>query len=248
MDLTVEKQEWMLANVLSGGTFVNTVFDGVMGLATAGMVGGAKPFFHNLRDQGKLTNPWFSMYYSNDDTRPGQMIFGGVDEALIVPGESLVWHLPGPSYPNYWTVQLERLEVGGKAVYKKGDGGSGYGGTNVAEAMVDSGTSLIMIPSSYVSDMSVFAVNTDCSNLGSQPEVAIYVKRSDGATGKYVLTPQEYTVNRGGSCLTGIISGGVGSIMVLGDVFVRKYYTAFNFEKGSKAGQVGWAPANQNRL
>ena len=44
----------MLANVLSGGTFVQTVFDGVMGLATAGMVGGATPFFVNLRDQASF--------------------------------------------------------------------------------------------------------------------------------------------------------------------------------------------------
>ena len=112
--------------------------------------------------------------------------------------------------------------------------------------MVDSGTSLIMLPAMYIKDFSVFSVASDCSDLGSQPDVVLRIKRTDGTVGTYTLTAYEYTVQRGSNnCLTGVINGGEGNIMVLGDVFVRKYYTAFNFGTGKEAGQVGWARANQ---
>lgn len=117
----------------------------------------------------------------------------------------------------------------------------------VAEAMVDSGTSLIMLPSNYYSDFSVFSVAPDCSDIGSQPSVTVHVKRTDGKVGSYTLTAEDYTVRQGdGNCITGVIKGGEGSIMILGDVFVRKYYTAFNFAEGEEAGQLGWALAQQS--
>merc|ERR1711981_1456842 len=111
-DLIVKDQIFMLANVLSGGTFTQTRFDGVMGLGQGGAVGTA--WYQNLVTQGSLTKPWFSIFYSNSDSQPGQLIFGGVDGALYTG--PLVWHPHGPTFPFYWTCQLTGVDQNGVAV------------------------------------------------------------------------------------------------------------------------------------
>jgi len=194
----------MNADVLSGGSFVNTIFDGVMGLATAGELDGGHPFFRSLRDAGKLTLPWISIYYSNNDAKPGQIIFGGVDNALMLPQSSMTWHPPGSMYPTYWTVNIERIEVGSEVVYSCEEGSSCSLTSAPREAMVDSGTSLIMIPDNVGSlDVKSFTASGDCGNVNSLPEITFFMRSVDGTLMPYSLTGSDYTINRAGSCLTG---------------------------------------------
>ena len=162
----------------------------------------------------------------------------------MMPGAAMTWHTPGPSYPSYWTLNLVGVEIAGKgSVFDAGESDSkDY---RPAEVMVDSGTSLIMVPPDYAPDVSIFNAASDCSNVGDLPELTIYIHKAGGGKAKYTLTGAEYTVNRAGQCLTGIVAG--QGQMILGDVFIRKYYAAFNFEKGGKAGEVGFSLANQAR-
>lgn len=118
----VDHQKFMLADSIQGATFTQTKFDGAMGMATGGEL--ATPFFQNLR--GKLDKDWFSIYYSNNDQQPGQITLGGrVPELSAGP---VTWHPPGPHYPYFWAIELERIEVGGKTVFECPSGqGEGQG-------------------------------------------------------------------------------------------------------------------------
>jgi len=70
-DLTVTGQSFMVADVLSGGSFAETLFDGVMGLARGGADG--RPFYLALRDRDLLQEDCFSFYFSNTPTAPGHI-------------------------------------------------------------------------------------------------------------------------------------------------------------------------------
>jgi len=63
----------------------------------------------------------------------------------------------------------------------------------------------------------------------------------------YELTPEDYVMNRDGRCKTGIAVMKIqlkmdNPIIILGDIFLRKYYSVFDHEKN----QVGFAKANHN--
>ena len=117
----------------------------------------------------------------------------------------------------------------------------------VQEAMLDSGTSLIIAPSNLVSTelATKFAINSDCSGLDAMPSMTFHLRTVDGGVLPYELHPHDYVLNRAGSCLTGIAvqsSFGTQGTVILGDVFIRKYMTVFNVGGG---GQLGFALANQ---
>jgi len=60
---------------------------------------------------------------------------------------------------------------------------------------------------------------------------------------KYEVSPEYYIIYDEGQCILGIqgIPLDVKNIWIIGDVFLRNYYTAFDF--GAK--KVGFALANQ---
>jgi hypothetical protein len=61
----------------------------------------------------------------------------------------------------------------------------------------------------------------------------------------YSLSPAEYIINDGSICLLAIMSIDIpapnGPLWILGDVFMRKYYTVFDVRNQ----QVGFALANR---
>lgn len=63
---------------------------------------------------------------------------------------------------------------------------------------------------------------------------------------KYILTGKQYILNVEGQCLSGFMGINLPDQLkgtwILGDVFIRVYYTVFDYA----GGRVGFAPSKQN--
>jgi len=118
--------------------------------------------------------------------------------------------------------------------------------THGARGIVDSGTSLLVGPSEIISEILPHVrVDSDCGNMDSLKPLEINMETEEGKTVTYVLEPKDYVMQRNGSCKTGISIMQIQldmphPIMILGDTFMRKYYSVFNHETNS----IGFAEAN----
>jgi len=243
-DLAVTEQRFVLANTLDG--FPKTQFTGVMGLAKADAV--AVPWFHNLWAQGKVADPVFSMYYSNSDSKPGKLSFGAVDKALYTG--DIQWHQTGPGYPAYWTTFIQRIEVGSEVVWR-------CNSQACEAAMLDSGTSLIVAPRTFLGSYNAqhLTASEDCSNLDMLPPVTFYfpVPGNPSKSVPYTLKGRDYTLERYGTCTPGLAVLPSANVpqdkIILGDVFIRKFFTVFDFESQAPGeGRLGFAVANQQNI
>lgn len=124
----------------------------------------------------------------------------------------------------YWEINLSDLTIDGQS----------FVGVGENKAIVDSGTSILTGPSSEVKKIA--------SLLGGKEiiEGEYFVKcdytlpnmvfKIDG--NDYTLTPEDYLIPDGDFCLLGLMALDIpeptGPLWILGDVFMRKYYTVFD--------------------
>lgn len=202
-------------------------FDGIMGLGFDTIsVGGVNSPFHNMVEQGLVDEPMFAFYLG--DNADGELTFGGYDSEKFTG--DLNWVKLESA--TYWQVALDSISVEGKPI------------TRVKSAIVDSGTSLITGPVREVAALAktVGAKRTpagsymiDCN--ATLPNLDIEL---GGQT--YTLEGKDYIIESQGACLFALMGLDIpqpaGPLWILGDVFMRKFYTVFDYTKQ----QVGIAP------
>uniref|UniRef100_A0A8C6ACK8 Gastricsin n=1 Tax=Marmota marmota marmota TaxID=9994 RepID=A0A8C6ACK8_MARMA len=210
--IQVPNQEFGLSEQEPGTFFVYMQFDGIMGLAYPALsAGGATTALQGMLRVDALSSPMFSVYLSNQggSEEGGAVIFGGVDE--IWGGEASGWCSQG------------------------------------CQAMVDTGTSLLTVPQQYLSSLlqaigaqedeyGQFFVN--CNDVQNLPTFTFVI---NGV--QFPLLPSAYILNNG-YCLVGLeatyVSSGNGQpFWILGDVFLRSYYSVFDMANN----RVGFATA-----
>jgi len=223
-------------------------FDGILGLgfdalsvcgpAGAYVAGCVTTPFHRLMETQAVDNATFAFYLG--DMKPfglegydGELTVGGVDADRFV-GDALHW-VP-LTRAAYWQIDLDGLSVGGAAV---------FGASASQQAIVDSGTSLLVGPAATVgaiaADLNATAnfegeYFVDCD--AALPDLVLSIGGAD-----YTLTGADYVLNSGGQCLLLMMSidlDGTGIDWILGDVFMRKFYSAFDYANE----RVGFALAN----
>merc|ERR1711977_15489 len=235
-DVHVQKQDFLMSTDEEGIVFRNGRFDGVMGLGretlagilSNGEEGRGTPFYINAMKNDLLAEKKFSIYVSKKMGNPGALILGGVNPNLMK--EPVTYH-KGHS-PAYWMVGLGQMKVGDTVVQTGG-----------ARGIVDSGTSLLVGPPQIINKILPHVqVQEDCSNLDTLKPLEITMKDVNGKDKVYVLEPKDYVMNRMGRCKTGIAIMQIQlamahPIVILGDTFLRKFYSVYDHSNG----QIGFA-------
>jgi hypothetical protein len=193
-------------------------FDGILGLGFDSIsVEGATTWFHNAINQGAVSEPVFAFYLGNYED--GELTFGGSDTAHYTGSISYISLLSA----TYWEVKLSGVNIDG----------SSY--TSAAKAIIDSGTSLITGPSADIKKIAnlvnatvIAGVEYLVSCKATLPTIEFVI---DGKS--FTLSGTDYILESNGECILAFegldIESPIGPLWILGDVFMRKYYTIFDY-------------------
>ncbi|PWN35147.1 Asp-domain-containing protein [Meira miltonrushii] len=233
-DLEIKDQLFAEATSEPGLVFAFAKFDGILGLAYDTIsVNGIPPPLYSMVDQKLIDEPVVSFYLGRSEEDGGEATFGGVDESKF---DGKITYAP-VRRKGYWETDLNKIRLGDDDMELENTG-----------AAIDTGTSLIALPTdiSEIINKEIGATkgwqgtySVDCSKIPSMPDLTLTIDNKD-----YKLSAKAYILQTGeNSCLsafTGLdIPPPMGPIWIVGDVFLRKYYTVYDLGKNA----VGFAKA-----
>ncbi|KAI8061049.1 aspartic peptidase domain-containing protein [Gongronella butleri] len=207
--------------------FMGTPFDGIFGLALAPLSSSRHaPPFYAMMDKNTLDHPVFAMYIQQ---RGGEIDFGGIDPTRYTGKLQY-----SPLVDNeYWAVQLNKVRLGDTK-------------TKIGErrAIVDSGTTLIIttpedaekihatIDGAVSNGDSTWSI--PCAAADKLPTLIFQL--DDGV--ELTLPGDRYIMSqlhpKNDMCLSGISGQALDydeKTWILGDVFMKHYYTVFDYGK-----------------
>ncbi|KAI4131347.1 MAG: hypothetical protein LQ347_003024 [Umbilicaria vellea] len=237
-DIKVKKQDFAEATSEPGLAFAFGRFDGIMGLGYDSIsVNKIVPPFYNMLNQGLLDEPVFSFYLgntANGDGDESEAMFGGINKDHYT-GKLTKIPLRRKAY---WEVDLDAITFG--------DATAELDSTGV---ILDTGTSLIALPSTLAEllNKEIGAKKSyngqytvECEKRSSLPDMSFTL------TGyNFTITPFDYILEVQGSCISSFMGMDfpepVGPLAILGDAFLRKWYSVYDLGTNS----VGLAKAKQ---
>jgi len=235
-DVTVTGQDFAEVVKESGMAFTFGKFDGILGLAFDTIsVGHATPVWYNMMQQGLVDKKMFSFWLARNTTgmSGGQLTLGGYDKTLF---RGDLKYVP-LAQKNYWQIHMDAVNFEWRNLC----------GEKGCKAIVDSGTSMITGPTDLVNmingQLGCIISGGECSWLhcpdySTLPDLEFVLNNNS-----YVLHPQEYIMETGGACISALmgmdIAEPIGPLWILGDRFMEKFYTVFDYENS----RVGFAEA-----
>merc|ERR1712151_204937 len=218
--------------------FGQAPFDGILGMgpAKAAVDHVAMPM-DQLVKQGKIEHNIFAFYLSSGGKAGSTLTLGGTDSQFYTGDFSYVPVAKAAALLPYWLVSASAIKVGGASAVSCNFLTGCY-------MVVDTGTSVLAGPTKTVGELTskIGNVSSDCSNVDKLPSISISMGGKDFDLGPdfYVLRMADQIGKE--QCQLGIegVNAGV-PIWILGDPFLRKYYTVWDAE----ANRVGFATAKQ---
>merc|ERR1712028_196821 len=225
--VTAKSQGFAMVDVVKGlGTaFAVGKFDGILGLGFDSIsVSNLTTVLHNMIDQKAVDDSVFGFYLSGTSGSDGEMTLGGIDSNHYT-GDLTYVNLTQESY---WETKLDSLVINGTRM------------TSATAVILDTGTSILAGPSADVKALAAQAGATptpinpneymiDCKKADSLPDITITMSGKS-----FTLKGADYIINAGGECLfgfTGIdVPAPMGPLWIMGDVFIRKFYTVFDMD------------------
>jgi len=232
-DLEIKKQDFAEAVKEPGLAFAFGKFDGILGLAYDSIsVNHITPPFYNMINQGLIESPVFSFRIGSSEDDGGEAIFGGIDHSAYT-GEI---HYVPVRRKAYWEVELEKVCFGDEELELEQTG-----------AAIDTGTSLIVVPTDIAEMLNaqigakkswLGQYQVDCDKVPTLPDLTFQFGGKP-----YSLKGTDYIVELSGSCISAFTGMDIdvpgGSLWIIGDVFLRKYYTVYDLGRDA----VGFALA-----
>lgn len=223
-DLKVKNQDFAEATSEPGLAFAFGRFDGIMGLGYNTIsVNGIVPPFYNMLDQGLLDEPVFSFYLSdtNDESSESEAVFGGVNTDHYT-GKLTKIPLRRKAY---WEVDLDAITFGDDTAEMDDTG-----------VILDTGTSLIALPSTMAEllNKEIGAKKSyngqytvECDKRDSLPDLTFTLTGHN-----FTIGPYDYILEVQGSCISSFMGMDfpepVGPLAILGDAFLRKWYSVYD--------------------
>merc|ERR1719160_1020300 len=220
--------DFVAATDMSDEPWTTAPFDGVLGLGLTNLSENAafNAFFRMTQEKAVKSNV-FSVFLGATDAEESEITFGQYKKERMA--SDLFW-VP-VNKDGFWQVKMEDVAIGNeKMKFCHGN----------CSVVVDTGTSLIAGPADIV-NMLIDKLNvaSDCSNFNNLPNVGFMI-------GNHImnLSPEDYvdrngTSDCGVSLMTQDVDPAEGPMFILGDPFLRKYYTVYDPEQK----QVGFALA-----
>ncbi|EDV58974.1 lysosomal aspartic protease [Drosophila erecta] len=235
--MVIENQTFVEAVEEPGLAFVDTTFDGIVGMGFGSISGGVATPFDNIIKQGLVERAVFSVNLRRDGTSQsgGEVIWGGIDPSIY---RGCINYVP-VSMPAYWQFTANSVKVRDILL------------CNGCQAIADTGTSLIVVPlRAYIAINIVLNATdngegeafVDCSRLSRLPNVNLNI---GGST--YTLAPKDYIYelqadNNQTLCLSGFSYLEGNLLWILGDIFLGKVYTVFDVGQE----RIGFAKLKRN--
>lgn len=206
----------------SDAPFGEAPFDGILGLGLTKL--SEAPAFNILdcmvRDKAIRTGI-FSVFLGAGSDEESEILFGSYRPEHMIG--SLFW-VPVMD-TGFWQVRLDAVTLGDHHLKGAAD--------NNASVLLDTGTSLLAGPPDVVNSLlDQLGVASNCSNFASLPDIAFVI-----AGHELKLSPEDY-IDRdvsGSDCtlplMTQDVKPGEGAVWILGDPFLRKYYTVYDRDK-----------------
>ncbi|KAL7985297.1 hypothetical protein Chor_003867 [Crotalus horridus] len=230
--IPITNQEFGLSETEPGTAFLYARFDGILGLAYPSLSsGGATTVMQGLIQENLIDAPVFSFYLSQQPSSQngGSLIFGGVDSNLYT---GQIYWTP-VTQDLYWQIAIDGFMVNNQVTNWCSQG---------CQAIVDTGTSLLTVPGQFFQELmqnigaqennnGAFVVS--CNNVQYMPTITFAIN------GVYFpLSPSAYVLQIG-MMPTYLPSQNGQPLWILGDVFLRSYYSVYDLGNN----QVGFAAA-----
>jgi hypothetical protein len=229
---TVADQKFAEVNNVTGvaGAYLDGPFDGIIGLGFDEISENGIPTpLEKLIRAGKLDKPEFAYYLKSGGD--GEITFGGVNPRRFTGAVSYV----PVTKRGWWQIALGGVEVGTTSIAIN----------TTVPTIVDSGTSYIMGPTAEIDKIARAANATSTSDgnyMISCHSAGPAISFSLGGK-QFAIEKADYTLDGGdGTCYLAFF-GLVEDLWILGDVFMRKYYTIFDYGTPSTGPRVGFALA-----
>jgi saccharopepsin len=237
-DLKIKDQIFAEATEEPGLAFAFGRFDGILGLGFDTIsVNKIPPPFYNMIDQGLLDEPVFAFYLgdtANGEGDESEATFGGVNKDHYT---GKMTNIP-LRRKAYWEVDLDAITFGDNTAELENTG-----------VILDTGTSLIALPSTLAEllNKEIGAKKSyngqytvECEKRDSLPDMSFTLSGYN-----FSITPYDYILEVQGSCISSFMGMDfpepVGPLAILGDAFLRKWYSVYDLGKGT----VGLAQSKQ---
>ncbi|CAM2107374.1 unnamed protein product [Caretta caretta] len=234
-NITIEHQEFGLSQDEPSSPFHYTYFDGILGMAYPPVaIPGYNPLIQEMLQQGQLTEPTFSFYFSRQPTYDygGEVILGGIDTQLF--SGQITW-VP-VTQEVYWKIGIEDRRLAGaakaaRALWTPGrfcsPSKSSTWGTSWRLWVLRNPTE--RVEQEYMASG---------SNVQNVPTTTFVINGS-----QFPLPPSVYVLNNNGYCRVMVETTYVSSqneqpVWILGNIFLREYYSVFDMANN----RVGFAP------